>query len=307
MSRSIGFRRRPRPARARWPLYMLLDTLKRQGWGPLSGRPWKGLRAVLAGLAARLPYGAAQGATTIEQVAAAAGYGLRWTRQCLNDLESFGLISWERGGVRYGRPVPSFFRIDKAMLAELVEAARDERTAAMAAWAARTRARLERIRTIRMVRGRRKQESGPDSARAGARGARGSELKTSRWNRAGSSMRQWLPAPPPGGGTRRVSALLWITPLPLRPPSPPIRGPVAPRPCPRDCPVRPWPGPCSPTSDAAPPGKNETGSPQPRSIPRVRPRAAVRARERSRPTPPAQNKGEGGPALRHREDMSTDE
>lgn len=121
MSRSIGFRRRPRPARAHWPLYMLLDTLKRQGWGPLSGRPWKGLRAVLAGLAARLPYGAAQGATTIEQVAAAAGYGLRWTRQCLNDLESFGLISWERGGVRYGRPVPSFFRIDKAMLAELVE------------------------------------------------------------------------------------------------------------------------------------------------------------------------------------------
>ena len=173
MSRSIGFRRRPRPARARWPLYMLLDTLKRQGWGPLSGRPWKGLRAVLAGLAARLPYGAAQGATTIEQVAAAAGYGLRWTRQCLNDLESFGLISWERGGVRYGRPVPSFFRIDKTMLAELVEAARDERTAAMAAWAARTRARLERIRTIRMVRGRRKQESGPDSARAGARGGAG--------------------------------------------------------------------------------------------------------------------------------------
>ena len=177
MSRSIGFRRRPRPARARWPLYMLLDTLKRQGWGPLSGRPWKGLRAVLAGLAARLPYGAAQGATTIEQVAAAAGYGLRWTRQCLNDLESFGLISWERGGVRYGRPVPSFFRIDKAMLAELVEAARDERTAAMAAWAARTRARLERIRTIRMVRGRRKQESGPGSARAGARGGADSRVR----------------------------------------------------------------------------------------------------------------------------------
>lgn len=177
MSRSIGFRRRPRPARARWPLYMLLDTLKRQGWGPLSGRPWKGLRAVLAGLAARLPYGAAQGATTIEQVAAAAGYGLRWTRQCLNDLESFGLISWERGGVRYGRPVPSFFRIDKAMLAELVEAARDERTAAMAAWAARTRARLERIRTIRMVRGRRKPESGPDSARAGARGGADSRVR----------------------------------------------------------------------------------------------------------------------------------
>ena len=75
--------------------------------------------------------------------------------------------------MRYGRPVPSFFRIDKAMLAELVEAARDERTAAMAAWAVRTRARLERIRTIRMVRGRRKQESGPDSARAGARGGAG--------------------------------------------------------------------------------------------------------------------------------------
>lgn len=177
MSRSTGFRRRPRVARARWPLYMLLDTLKRQGWGPLSGRPWKGLRAVLAGLAARLPYGAAQGAATIEQIAAAAGYGLRWTRQCLNDLASFGLISWERGGVRYGRPVPSFFRIDKEMLAELVETARDERTEAMVAWAQQTRARLERIRTIRMVRGKRKQESGLDPARAGARGGSGGRVE----------------------------------------------------------------------------------------------------------------------------------
>jgi hypothetical protein len=135
---------------------MLLDTLRRQGWGPLAGRPWKGLRAVLTGLASRLPYGSAQGDTTIEQVASAAGYGLRWTRQCLTDLEDFGLIEWVRGGVRYGRPVPSRFRIDKRMLVELLQAAREKRTAEMVAWAARTRTRLERIRTIRLVKGRRK-------------------------------------------------------------------------------------------------------------------------------------------------------
>ncbi|MBW3068973.1 hypothetical protein GZ998_05525 [Actinomyces sp. 594] len=156
MSRSTGFRPRRRKASPRWPLYMLLDTLRRQGWGPLDGRPWKGLRAVLVGLAARLPYGSAQGAATIEQVAAAAGYGLRWTRQCLTDLEDLGLIEWVRGGVRYGRPVPSWFRISKTMLAELVEAAREKRTADMIAWAQATRRRLERIRTIRMIRAKRK-------------------------------------------------------------------------------------------------------------------------------------------------------
>lgn len=155
MTRSTGFRRTPRTASAHWPLHLLMDTLKRQGWGPLAGRPWKGLRAVLAGLAARLPYRTAQGPATIEQIAAAAGYGLRWTRQCLTDLEDLELIRWVRGGVRYGQPVPSQFRIDKRMLAELVEAAREQRTDKMIAWAARARGRLERIRTIRMIKGRR--------------------------------------------------------------------------------------------------------------------------------------------------------
>lgn len=156
---------RPRAATARWPLHLLIDTLKRQGWGPLAGTPWKGLRAVLQGLAARLPYGSAQGNTTIEQIASAAGYGLRWTRRMLTELENLGLITWVRGGVRYGQPVPSWFRIDKHMLADLVEAAREQRTADMIAWAARTRTRLEHIRTIRMVKGRRQPRPAPPGAR----------------------------------------------------------------------------------------------------------------------------------------------
>ena len=163
MSRTISHK--PRTATARWPLHLLLDTLRRQGWGPLAGKPWKGLRATLQGLAARLPYGSAQGPTTIEQIASASGYGMRWTRQCLTDLEDLGLITWQRGGVRYGRPVPSVFRINKHMLAELVEAAREQRTAALIEWAARTRSRLERIRTIRMVKGKRRTHPAPTNPR----------------------------------------------------------------------------------------------------------------------------------------------
>lgn len=146
---------RRRPVSTRWKVFQLLDRLRRLGWGPLAGTPWKGARAVLAGLASRLNYLSGTGTTTIEQVAAAAGYGMRWTRQCLNDLEDMGLIEWRRGGVVYGRPTPSVFRLNKAMLVDLINAAEVTRSATTAAFAAATRARLASIRSVRLVRARR--------------------------------------------------------------------------------------------------------------------------------------------------------
>lgn len=146
----------PGNAHTRWKVPLLLDTLRRQGWGPLDGKPWKGLRAVLAALGSRVDYHSGQGTATVEQIATAAGYSFRWTRYALQDLEDIGLIVWERGGVQYGRPVPSQFRINKAMLVDLIKAAREKRDAQIIAWAKATRARLERIRTIRMVKGKRK-------------------------------------------------------------------------------------------------------------------------------------------------------
>lgn len=158
MRRSTG---RRRSVSSRWTVPLLLDTLRRQGWGPLDGTPWKGLRAVLAALCSRVDYHSGQGVATIEQIATAAGYGMRWTRVALTDLEEIGLITWLRGGVRYGRPVPSQFRVSKTMLVDLIHAAREQRTAQMVAWAAATRQRLTSIRTIRMVRGRRKTAPKP--------------------------------------------------------------------------------------------------------------------------------------------------
>ncbi|WP_315503688.1 hypothetical protein [Actinomyces radicidentis] len=148
-----------RKATPHWGTDRLIAKLARQGWGPLDGKPWKGLRKTLEALVDLLPYGSGEGQTTIEQIATTASYGMRWTRQSLYTLEEIGLLTWERGGVRYGQPVPSTFRIDKRFLCLLIEAAEEQRTAELIEWAAQTRRRLARIRTIRMVRAPRRRPS----------------------------------------------------------------------------------------------------------------------------------------------------
>lgn len=145
-----------RTVSTRWKTWQLVDKLARLGWGPLDGRPWKGLRAVLRAVAARVDYRSGAGRTTVEQIAAAAGYSPRWTRQALTELEDMGLIEWVRGGVQYGKPVPSLIRLVKSALVDLIAQAQPMRAAKVAADAAETRRRLARLHTIRMVRGKRK-------------------------------------------------------------------------------------------------------------------------------------------------------
>lgn len=131
------------------PVPSLLTSLQRAGWGDLAGREWQGVRTTLHALAARLPHRSGQGYTTAEQVAQAAGLSPRWVRRCLLLLEDLGVIEWTRGGVIHGEPAPSFIRIVKTTLIELIQAARPVREAADAARRAATRARIAGLRYVR--------------------------------------------------------------------------------------------------------------------------------------------------------------
>lgn len=128
------------------PLPSLLLSLERAGWGPLAGHDLQGVRSVLQGLVARLPHKAGQGTLTEAQVADAAGRSLRWTRRCLHVLEDLGVIEeWRRGGVVSGTPQPSWLRVSKRRLVELIESARPALQAVLALRKAATDARLAGI------------------------------------------------------------------------------------------------------------------------------------------------------------------
>jgi hypothetical protein len=109
-------------ATAGQPLPQLLDRLARHGWPGLERRH----AVVLRALCARLPWRSAEGKATTAQLADAAHYTGRWTRETLAELEDLGVVEWHRGGVRSGKPQPSTFRVVKARLVELlVEGAAD--------------------------------------------------------------------------------------------------------------------------------------------------------------------------------------
>lgn len=118
------------PVNARAPLPALLTSIANAGWGDLGGREFQGLRTTLHALAASLPYYSAQGLTTVPQIAQRAGLSTRWVSRCLHLLEDLGLIVWRRGGIANGEPVPSFMRVMKTALLDLIDAARPLREAA---------------------------------------------------------------------------------------------------------------------------------------------------------------------------------
>jgi hypothetical protein len=128
------------------PLPSLMTSLSRAGWGDLAGREWQGVRTTLHALVDRLPHRSGEGVSTAEQVAASTGLSLRWTRRCLQALEDLGLIEWRRGGIAYGKPTPSWFRISKRTLVGLVRAARPMRQAAERAHRTATAARILKTR-----------------------------------------------------------------------------------------------------------------------------------------------------------------
>ena len=148
---------------AAWPLPRLVDALVRAGWDELHGRAGGGVRGVLHALAALLPHGSAAGQVTAPQIADGAGISERWARSCLKVLEDAGVITWVRGTIIDGRPTPSFVRIRKRALADLVNRARSTKDHRLAARASATARRVRdtlRARTVYRARKR-----GPDKQR----------------------------------------------------------------------------------------------------------------------------------------------
>lgn len=142
----------PSPAR---DVLDLVRSLGRAEWGPLAGTEWRGPRAILGALA-DLMHDARTGRSatltiTATQVAARAGYGVRWTRVCLQVLEDVGVIEWHRGGVIDGKPRPGIIRVIKTRLCEWITLARarhDERERRRRDETAR---RLRRLRSLRLA------------------------------------------------------------------------------------------------------------------------------------------------------------
>lgn len=133
------------------PLPVILDALGRAGWDSLDGRAGASCRAVLYALAGLLPHRSAVGLATANQVADGAGLKERATRTALNLLEEMGLITWTRGGIRDGVPVPGVIRVNKKPLLALLRSARaamPDRLARRAAETAQRVAATLRRRTL---------------------------------------------------------------------------------------------------------------------------------------------------------------
>lgn len=150
--------RSSRTPTAHWKVRSLLQSLSRAGWGDLAGREWQGVRSTLSGLADQVHRESGQGWTTAYQVAQSAGLSERWVRHCLGLLEDGGFITWSRGGVIDGAPQPSYFRIVKTRLVDLIRAARPMKDAADRARRVATGKRIGHMRFIRSEERRRRSD-----------------------------------------------------------------------------------------------------------------------------------------------------
>ncbi|EEH64383.1 hypothetical protein HMPREF0044_0120 [Gleimia coleocanis DSM 15436] len=152
---------KPAPAQKRvtayWKLPDLITALSSAGWGELSGRKWQGLRTILHALTAKLDHRSGEGFSTAFQIADAAGLSERWTRHCLTELEELGLLSWKRGGILRGNRQPSYFRVNKKALAQLVRDARANRRVRFMRRSAEFAVRLSQLRKNTVFRGKVKE------------------------------------------------------------------------------------------------------------------------------------------------------
>lgn len=134
------------------PSHVLVKALEDAGWGPLAGADFRGVQSVLAALTRALDPRSAAGKATVWQISERANYSEGWTRRCLQILEELELITWERGGVVDGKPVPSWFRVSKKALLDLVRSARRHATERLSGQAAAVRGRITGYRLHRTKR-----------------------------------------------------------------------------------------------------------------------------------------------------------
>lgn len=149
---------------SRWTCYQLIAALAHRGWGPLrEGIP--GLVHILQAISHTVDPYTGTGYTTAPQLADAAYKSERWVRHCINQLDALGVIEWYPGGIKDGRPAPSFVKIVKATLVELIEVAQESHDKRMLERRARFEARVRRlprrgwVRNPRAVNRRRMREA----------------------------------------------------------------------------------------------------------------------------------------------------
>lgn len=155
------------PLTAGTPLDVLTTRLQRADWGDLGTPPLRGLARVLTALADALDPRSGAGKITAQQLAGKTCYTERWVRRCLGLLEELEIIEWHRGGIVQGKPTPSWVRVSKAVLVDLIHVARSQQAERRTERAAETRRRVARLRTS-YTRPRDRQRPRSDSGRAHA-------------------------------------------------------------------------------------------------------------------------------------------
>lgn len=128
----------------RWTCYQLIAALAHRGWGPLrEGIP--GLVHILQAISHTVDPYTGTGYTTAPQLADAAYKSERWVRHCINQLDALGVIEWYPGGIKNGQPAPSFVKIVKSSLVELIEVAQESHDKRMLERRAAFEARVRRL------------------------------------------------------------------------------------------------------------------------------------------------------------------
>lgn len=131
------------------PVFQILAALRRAGWGQLNGAKYRVHRVILDTLVSvsRSQNQDLAGTFTITatQLADQASYSERHVRTALQELDSWGIITWHRGGIFEGAPKPGWLRINKKTLVDMVHAARPEYDRELNRRRRETRERLERF------------------------------------------------------------------------------------------------------------------------------------------------------------------
>ena len=132
------------------PVFQILAALRRAGWGQLKGAKYRVHRVILDTLVSvsRSQNQDLAGTFTITatQLADQASYSERHVRMALQDLDSWGIITWHRGGIFEGTPKPGWLCINKKTLVDMVHTARPEYDRELNRRRRETRKRLEQFR-----------------------------------------------------------------------------------------------------------------------------------------------------------------